>query len=339
VRGRATLRTMARKLRLEYAGACYHVINRGNYRRDLFAGKGAAASFQQCLFEAAARFGWRVHAFVIMRNHFHLAVETPEPNLSEGMRWLQATWAARFNRFRGETGRPFQGRYKALHVEPGHALAQVVHYIHLNPVRAKVTSAENVREFRWSSLPLFAGKSRPAALEATTILAESGGLADSAAGWRRYVGYLGVLAEEDAKRRDEKFGRLSRGWLVGSATFKATLKKELGGTATGRARFELLGADREAHLEARSALWEDRLQAAAKALGIALRRLGSQRSAAEKVRLAAVMKATTSASNRWLTERLGMGEPGSVSQYVRRFRLRGGADERVFKRAVSIVTP
>src|SRR5688572_16507787 len=107
---------MARKLRLEFAGACYHVINRGNYRRDLFKDEGAAASFQSCLFEACTRFRWRLHAFVIMRNHYHLAVETPEPNLSEGMKWLQGTWAARFNRFRSESGRPFQGRYKALHV-------------------------------------------------------------------------------------------------------------------------------------------------------------------------------------------------------------------------------
>ncbi len=76
---------MARKLGVEYGGACYHVLNRGNYRKDLFAGGGAAESFQKCLFEAARRFGWRVHAFVTMRNHFHLAVETPEPNLSEAV--------------------------------------------------------------------------------------------------------------------------------------------------------------------------------------------------------------------------------------------------------------
>ena len=76
---------MPRKLRLEFAGVCCHVINRGNYRRDLFAGTGAAESFQRCLFEAGEKFGWRLHAFVIMRNHFHLAVETPEPNLSAGM--------------------------------------------------------------------------------------------------------------------------------------------------------------------------------------------------------------------------------------------------------------
>ncbi|MBI4622932.1 MAG: transposase, partial [Verrucomicrobia bacterium] len=75
---------MARKLRMEFAGACYHVINRGNYRFDLFASSGAARSFQRCLFEACGRFLWRLHAFMIMRNHFHLAVETPEPNLSLG---------------------------------------------------------------------------------------------------------------------------------------------------------------------------------------------------------------------------------------------------------------
>ncbi len=64
---------MPRKLRLEYAGACYHVINRGNYRRDLFHAKGAAESFEAALFEGCARFGWRLHGFVVMRNHFHLA--------------------------------------------------------------------------------------------------------------------------------------------------------------------------------------------------------------------------------------------------------------------------
>jgi REP element-mobilizing transposase RayT len=328
---------MPRKLRLEFAGACYHVINRGNYRRDLFAGKGAAESFRACLFEAAERFGWRVHAFVVMRNHFHLAVETPELNLSEGMKWLQGTWVARFNRFRGETGRPFQGRYKALHVEPGHVLAQVVHYIHLDPVRAKVVTAERLLEYAWSSLPLFVGRTRPHCLEATTVLAESGGLRDTAAGWRNYVGYLGVLAEEDARRRDEKFGRLSRGWAIGSVEFRADLKKDLAARSGRSERFELLGADRAAQLEARAAMWEERLGVGAKALGLSLERLPAQKSAKEKVQLAAVMKAATSVSNGWLAARLQMGAPGSVTQYVRRFWIGGGAYKRAFKVALSKV--
>jgi len=330
---------MARKLRLEYAGACYHVINRGNYRRDLFASQGAAKSFQRCLFEAAARFEWRLHAFVVMRNHFHLAVELTEPNLSDGMQWLQSTWAARFNRFRGEIGRPFQGRYKALHVEPGTALAQVAHYIHLNPVRAKVVTVERVLTYRWSSLPQFIGRKRPAWLAAETILAESGNLRDTPAGWRCYLAYLGVLAEEEAKLRAEKFSRLSRGWVVGSSDFKAGVKKQLADQGDVRERFEVLGADRSAHREVREALWEEKLALAAQALGLNLAELPAQKSAAEKVALATVLKTATSVSNPWLATRLQMGQPASVSQYVRRFRLRGGADDRRFKHALSKVKP
>lgn len=328
---------MPRKLRLEWAGACYHVINRGNYRRELFAARGAAESFQGCLGEAVTRFGWRLHAFAIMRNHFHLAVETPEPNLSDGMKWLQGTWAARFNRFRGEAGRPFQGRYKALHVEPGPSLAEVVHYIHLNTVRAKAVTAERLLEHRWSSLPLLVGRKRPAWLVAETTLAESGMLPDTKAGWQRYLGYLAVRAEEDARRREEKFGWLSRGWAVGSPEFRAHLKQELANLGAGQGRFELLGADRTAQREARAALWEEKLRVGAKALGVALNRLPARKSAPEKVKLAALLKATTSVSNRWLAERLAMGRPGSVTQWVRRFRLAGGTEQHDFKTALSIV--
>ncbi|MBI2496602.1 MAG: transposase [Opitutae bacterium] len=326
---------MARKLRLEYAGACYHVINRGNYRRDVFAPKGASASFEQCLFEACEKFGWRLHAFVIMRNHFHLAVETPEPNLSAGMKWLQGTWAMRFNRFRGEVGRPFQGRYKALHVEPGEALAQVCHYIHLNPVRARVLPAERVGEFARGSLAWFVRKGRPKWLVGETVLAESGGLADTPAGWRKYLEYLGFLAEEDAKRREERFGRLSRGWMVGSREFKQGLQKDLATQGAELERAQLLGLGPVA--EWREEQWEEKLQRAAKASKIDLDHLPARKSAPEKVRLAAVLKTGTSVSNGWLAERLAMGQPASVSQFVRRFRLAKGHEQPWFQAALSRV--
>jgi REP element-mobilizing transposase RayT len=300
------------------------VINRGNYRRELFAGKGAAEAFERCLGEAAERFGWRLHAYVVMSNHFHLALETPEPNLSEAMKWLQGTWAARFNRFRGEIGRPFQGRYKALHVEPGEALGQVAHYIHLNPVRAGIVPAERLPEYRPSSLHRFLRSARPAWLVADNVLAESGGLTDNPEGWKRYVEYLGFLAEEGAARRDDRFGRLSRGWAIGSADFKQALREELTPRAGGREGFELLGADREAQRQARAAVWEETLSAMAGALGIDLTRLPAKKSAADKVRLAAMMTQVTSASNIWLAQRLQMGVPGSVTQYVRRLRLQTG---------------
>ena len=105
---------MARKLRLEYENALYHVINRGNYRADIFATEGAKVAFERCLFEACEKSGWMLHAFVIMRNHYHLALETPGANLVAGMKWLQATFANRFDRMRKEQGHVFQGPRKGV---------------------------------------------------------------------------------------------------------------------------------------------------------------------------------------------------------------------------------
>lgn len=328
---------MARKLRLEYAGACYHVINRGNYRANIFGAKGAAEAFEKCLGETCGRFGWRVHAFAIMRNHFHLALETPEPNLSVGMKYLQGTWANRFNRYHGQTGRPFQGRYKALHVEPGHALAQVAHYLHLNPVRAKVVEVEGLGSFRASSYWWFPRKARPQWLVAETVLAEAGGLADTGAGWRRYQDYLGVLAEEKPTERENKFGKLSRGWAVGTKDFRHGLIRELRQRGAELERAARHGAAEGERSEFRAEIWEERLNELAKQAGVSLAKLGKRKSDASKVLLAAAMKESTDVSNGWLSERLAMGTPGSVSQFVRRFRLQGGRNLAALKKILSQV--
>jgi len=311
---------MARKLRLEFGGACYHVINRGNYRRDLFLGTGAAASFVRSLEETCARFTWRLHAYVVMRNHFHLAVQTPEPNLSCGMKWLQGTWALRFNRFRGENGRPFHGRYKALHVEPGHALAQVAHYIHLNPVRAGIVPPDGILGFRWSSLPRFPANDQPLWLAAETILHECGSLADSPAGWKSYLEYLALIATDESQAREDRFPRMTRGWMIGSPAFETDLRQRLAVQSGGTGRFELLGANREAHLQARAACWQERLQALARELAVDLERLPAKKSADEKVRLAAALKATTSVTNRRLATRLHMGSASGIPPLLYRFR-------------------
>ena len=300
--------------------------------------RGRRKPSERCLAEAAGgdvRLAW-VHAYVVMRNHFHLALETPKPNLSQGMKWLQGTWAARFNRWQGETGHPFQGRYKSLHVESGHALAQVAHYIHMNPVRAKVVPVDRIEGFLRSSLPWFSRKDRPAWLVAETVLAESGGLPDTPAGWRKYREYLGFLAEEDAKLREERFGRLSRGWMVGSPEFKQALQKDLAKLGGDLEKVRLLGGDSVP--ESREEHWEQILRKGAQVLKIKLDRLPAKKSAGEKVRLAALLKARSAVSNGWLATRLGMGQPASVSQFVRRFRLAGEDKTAAFQTALSKVT-
>ena len=99
---------------MEFPGAIYHVLNRGNYRQDLFETAGAAQAFVDCLWEVCEQAKWKLHAYCLMKNHYHLAIETPNGNLVEGVHWLQSTYGNRFNRFRNEHGRAFQGRYKAI---------------------------------------------------------------------------------------------------------------------------------------------------------------------------------------------------------------------------------
>lgn len=127
---------MARPPRIQFEGARYHVLNRGNYRHAIFSVDGAGECFEEVLFRGCGRFGWVVHAYVILSNHYHLVLETPDGNLVVGMQWVQSTFANRFNRLVGERGHVFQGRYRALLVEDGDYLLRVVNYVHLNPVRA-----------------------------------------------------------------------------------------------------------------------------------------------------------------------------------------------------------
>jgi REP element-mobilizing transposase RayT len=132
---------------LEAAGGIYHVLNRGNYRADVFRRAKTRAAFLKCLDEACTKTGWRVQAWCVMSNHYHLALETPQANLVEGMRWLQGTFSARFNRLRMERGHVFQGRYKSLVVDPWDGLGPLCHHLHLNPVRAHLCPVAGLAEW------------------------------------------------------------------------------------------------------------------------------------------------------------------------------------------------
>jgi putative transposase len=148
---------MARKLRIDRAGSVYHVLNRGNFQFDVFASAGARQAFLDCLDEACRRTGWVIHAWAIMINHFHLALETPEPNLVAGMQWLLTTFCARYNRFRSQHGHVFQGRYKAFPVAQGAWLGSLCHYIHLNPVEARVQTRQTTASNAWLAARLQMG--------------------------------------------------------------------------------------------------------------------------------------------------------------------------------------
>jgi len=216
---------VARKLRIQFEKAFYHVVNRGNYRRDLFETAGAAQAFVNVLEEATLAYGWRIYAYVVMRNHFHIVMQTPTPNLVEGMHWLQSTLATRFNRYRSERGHLFQGRYHAGHIEDCRMLAHVVDYVHLNPVRAHIVSPDQAAAFRWSSLGRFVRGPRFEGLSAIEWLSMYA-LADKKEDWILYQNHLTELAGDLEKQKSLGWDKFSYGWALGTESWKADMSKE-----------------------------------------------------------------------------------------------------------------
>lgn len=150
---------MARPLRIEFADALYHVTSRGNERRSIFRTNRDRQTFLLFLGLAARRFGWSISTWVLMTNHFHLVIQTPEPNLSRGMQWLNGTYAGWYNRIHGRCGHLFQGRFKAYLIDKEAYFAEVLRYVVLNPVRAKM--CERPEQYRWSSYRAAAGLELP----------------------------------------------------------------------------------------------------------------------------------------------------------------------------------
>ena len=140
---------MARPLRIEYDGALYHITSRGNAQKPVFRDDADRKLFFNTLSQVTQRFHWLCHAYCLMNNHYHLLIETPDGNLSKGMRQLNGVYTQAFNRRHGRVGHLFQGRFKAILVQKDSHFLEVCRYIVLNPVRTK--SVKNPGEWQWSS--------------------------------------------------------------------------------------------------------------------------------------------------------------------------------------------
>ncbi len=140
---------MARPLRLEFAGALYHVTSRGDRRENIYENDGDRIGFLSVLESVCETYNWKCHTYCLMSNHYHLLVETPEGNLSKGMRQLNGAYTQNYNRVHSLAGHVFQGRYKAILVEKESYLLELSRYIVLNPVRAEMV--RSARDWRWSS--------------------------------------------------------------------------------------------------------------------------------------------------------------------------------------------
>ncbi|MDO9080518.1 MAG: transposase [Desulfuromonadales bacterium] len=149
---------MARQLRIEFPGAFYHVMNRGNAGEHVLPADEDKQTFLDCLHRANRRFAIRIHTYCLMDNHYHLLVETPAPNLSQAMQWLNVTYASCYNRRHRRSGHVFQGRFKAILVDIDAYLVVLSRYIHLNPVRAHLVV--DPLEYDWSSCREILGQRR-----------------------------------------------------------------------------------------------------------------------------------------------------------------------------------
>ncbi|MDQ6975865.1 MAG: transposase, partial [Mariprofundaceae bacterium] len=140
---------MARPLRIEYEGAVYHVTSRGNARSDIYLDDEDRALFLDVLQYVVERFGWKCHAYCLMSNHYHLMIETPQPNLSRGMSQLNGMFTQRFNRKHAHVGHVLQGRFKSIIVDKDAYLLELSRYIVRNPIAANMV--KNMRDWTWSS--------------------------------------------------------------------------------------------------------------------------------------------------------------------------------------------
>jgi putative transposase len=318
---------MSRKLRVEYPGAIYHVMNRGDRREPIFKDDADRELFLETLGQTCAKTGWQVHAYCLMPNHFHLVVETPQANLVAGMKWLLGVYTSRFNRRHKLFGHLFSGRYKSLIVDGSGTgyLKSVCDYVHLNPVRARlIADDQRLENYPWSSYHRYLQKHsrRPEWLSVRRLLGEWRVPADSAAGRRLFA------AQMEARRsgeRDQEYKPLRRGWFLGDKTFRKELLAQM--------------AERRGEWHFGEELQQGAEERAEAIIAGELRRKGwSEKELAQrpkghpfKVRLARRLRMQTTVTLKWMAARLHAGTRGYLTHLLYWHKKKPKAPKRKIK--------
>jgi putative transposase len=295
---------VARRLRVQYPGAIYHVMNRGDRREVIFKDDWDRKQFVETLGEACEKTGWQIHAWCLMPNHFHLVVETPQANLVTGMKWLLGTYTGRFNRRHKLSGHLFSGRYKAQIVDgSGNGyLKTVCDYVHLNPVRARLVKADQkMTAYPWSSLRWYLQppRKRPAWMRVKRLLGEHRIPHDSKAG--RQALERRMEQQRWSEEGMESIQNLRRGWYVGDRKFRQELLAQMNGTlkehhyGEERAIIEEEQAERVVVEGLKKLRWKE--------ADLTKRRKGDM----GKLEMALRLRRQTTMTLKWIAERLKMG--------------------------------
>jgi REP element-mobilizing transposase RayT len=210
---------MARPLRIEFPGAVYHITSRGNARLPIFEDITDRNQFLKVLAAVVKRFKWRCHAYCLLNDHYHLVIETVEPNLSQGMRQLNGIYTQNFNRRHNQGGHIFQGRYKGILLERDNYLLPVCRYVVLNPVRSGLVRTPE--KYFWSSYLATAGlEKRPAFLQANWILSQFDGSREKRR--QKYREFIQAGIQGESPWKD-----LKAQCILGSSSFIEKLKPAL----------------------------------------------------------------------------------------------------------------
>jgi REP element-mobilizing transposase RayT len=308
---------------VEFPGAIYHVMCRGDRQEAIFKDTTDQETFLKTLGETCTRCGWRVHAYVLMGNHYHLLLETPEANLVEGMRWFQGVYTQRFNARHTMWGHLFQGRYKALLVDGGgDYFATVARYIHLNPARARCFDLEDgqLSDYKPSSYIAYLHPAvRPEWLVVDRGL-RSCGYDDTETGRTGYRDYMQkrvteILHSDNPSMADAAWQSIRRGWIFGSEEFCSQMRDEIDRAAKG--------CRRDSHSGGAVLLHDE--QAAEELLNIGLRAVGLKPDDLEHLKknddrkkvVAWLIRKNTSVKNEWVSNALKMGNTAAVSRSIR----------------------
>ena len=207
---------MTRPVRIEFSGALYHVTSRGDRREAIYEDDADRERFLEILGEVVRVWNWTCHAFCLMTNHYHLVIETPDGNLSKGMRQLNGVYTQASNRRHGRVGHLFQGRYKAILVDGDAYLLELTRYVVLNPVRAGMV--RHPGEWLWSSYQAMTGKSKALPWMATDgLLAQFSTNRTEAVD--RYIQFVGDGIQEESIWKD-----LNRQIFLGDDGFVARMQ-------------------------------------------------------------------------------------------------------------------
>lgn len=336
---------MARTVRIEYAGAVYHLQSKGNRNTDVFENDEDRSTFLNLLEAVCHRFGWKIYAYALMDDHFHLLVETPEPNLSDGMKWLMTVYSRQFNSRHGYKGHVFGDRYQSTLVEATnpHYLSTLVDYIHLNPARRGMVRFGNfLSACRWTSLPSWMDPHiRPEWLSPKRGL-KCHGCDDTEEGRRLY--YCRILACYESREMDELRlrpadhtgrGTVQRGWCYGSKTFRLYILSRIHEFT----RSPQAAGSAAPLQETAEQLAENIVKKGGAVLSLTERDLlHTPFSRTEKLALALAIRRSTSVSYAWIVQRLNMGKPRSLGTLLYRAKTLY-RDDPEFRKMVDALSP